>query len=95
MKFAKRFGTCAIIVSLFSGCASSVPQRDPHYMTIEQLGMFVPNCKIRDQQMAMLMSQYTTNRDEMAFSMRGLTGEARRANDIIKRHMIYLREYCV
>lgn len=95
MKFAKRFGICVITASLLNGCASGVPQRDPHYMTLEQLGMFVPNCKIRDQQMSMLLSQYTINRDELAFSMRGLSGEARRSNDVINRHLIYLREYCV
>lgn len=95
MVFAKRFGIFVTIVSLCSGCASVQPQYDPHYMTIEQLGMFVPDCKIRDQQMRMLMSQYTRNRDELAFSWRGVTGEARRANDIITAHLIYLREYCV
>jgi hypothetical protein len=94
VKYAKKFGTYAIIVSLCSGCASVTPQPDPRYMTIQQLGMFVPNCKIRDQQLAMLMSQYVTDRDEMAFSWRGLTGEARWANQIIRSHVIYLREYC-
>lgn len=93
MKFVRKFGIFAIIVSLCSGCAVT-PPHDPYYMTIEQLGMFVPNCKIRDKQIAMLMSQYTTNRDDLAFSWRGLTGEARRANQIIHSHLLYLREYC-
>lgn len=94
MKFAKRFGTFAIIVSLFSGCAATGPTPDARYMTIEQLGSFVPDCRIRDQQIALLMSQYTHDRDEMAFSLRGITGEARRANQIIRHHVIYLRSYC-
>lgn len=94
MKFAKNFGTFAIIASLCSGCASVVPTADPRYMSVEQLGMFVPDCRIRDQQLAMLMSQYTTNRDELAFSWRGLIGEAQRANFVIRHHVIYLRERC-
>lgn len=94
MKFARKFGTFAIIASLCSGCASTVPQPDPRYMTIEQLGRFVPNCKIRDQQIAMLMSQLVTNRDELAFGWRSITGEAQRANQIIRSHVLYLREYC-
>lgn len=94
MRFAVKFGTFVIIASLFSGCGSVSTQRDPYYMTIEELGKFVPNCKIRDQQMQMLMSQYTTNRDELAFSWRGMSGEAQRANDIIRAHLIYLRQYC-
>lgn len=94
MTFVKKFGTFAIIASLCSGCASTLPERDARYMTIEQLGMFVPNCKIRDQQIAMLMSQYTTDRDELAFSWRAITGEAQRANFVIRSHIIYLRSYC-
>lgn len=70
------------------------PQRDPHYMTLEELGRFVPDCTIRDQQMRLLMSQMTVDRDELAFSWRGLTGEARRANDVIRSQLIYLRSYC-
>lgn len=92
MKFVRKFGICAIIVSLCSGCAA--PRPDPRYMTLEQLGMFVPDCRIRDQQIAMLMSQYTTNRDELAFSFRGLSGEAQRSNQVIRHHIIYLRDYC-
>jgi hypothetical protein len=93
MKFAKKFGTFAIIVSLCSGCAS-VTQPDPRYMTVEQLGSMVPDCRIRDQQIALLMSQYVSDRDEMAFSWRGITGEARRANQVIRANVIYLRDYC-
>lgn len=92
MKFVKKFGTFAIIVSLCSGCATPPP--DPRYMTLEQLNTFVPDCRIRDQQMSVLMSQYVTDRDEMAFSWRGITGEARIANQIIRHHLIYLRSYC-
>ena len=94
MRFAGRFGIFVIIVSLFSGCGSMRPERDPYYMTIEELGRFVPNCKFRDQQIQLLMSQYTTDRDELAFSWRGMSGEARRANDIIRYNLIYLRSYC-
>lgn len=92
MQFVKKFGACAIIVSLCSACAA--PPRDARYMTLEQLGSLVPDCRIRDQQIAMLMSQYTTNRDDLAFSMRGLTGEAQRSNQVIRSHIIYLRDYC-
>lgn len=94
MRFAKKFGTLGIIVSLCSGCASVGPTAPSRYMTIEQLGMFVPNCAIRDEQISLLMSQYTTNRDELAFGWRGITGEARRANQVIRHHVIYLRSYC-
>lgn len=94
MKFAKKFGTFAIIVSLCSGCASVIPDHDARYMTLEELGSFVPNCKIRDQQIALLMSQYVHNRDELAFSWRGITGEAQRANQVIRHQIIYLRNYC-
>jgi len=94
MKFAKKFGTFAIIASLCSGCTTTGPLPSSRYMTLEQLGMFVPNCEIRDQQIALLLSQYTTDRDEMAFGWRGITGEARRANQVIRHHVIYLRSYC-
>lgn len=94
MKFAKKFGTFAIIASLCSGCTTTGPLPPSRYMTLEQLGMFVPNCAIRDQQISLLMSQYTTDRDEMAFGWRGITGEARRANQVIRHHVIYLRSYC-
>jgi hypothetical protein len=63
-------------------------------MTIEQLGIMVPDCRIRDQQIAMLMSQYVVDRDELAFSWRGITGEARQANYVIRRHLNYLKDYC-
>ena len=92
MQFVKKFGTYAIIASLCSACAAPAP--DPRYMTLEQLGSLVPDCRLRDQQIAMLMAQYTTNRDDLAFSLRGLTGEAQRANQVIKSHIIYLRDYC-
>ena len=94
MKFVKKFGTYVIIASLSSGCASVGPTQNSTYMTIEQLGQFVPNCKIRDEQISLLMSQYPNDRDELAFSWRGVTGEARRANQIIRHHVIYLRSYC-
>lgn len=93
MRFARKFGTFAIIVSLCSGCAS-VGQRDARYMTIEQLGSFQLNCGMRDHQIAVLMSQYTSDRDELAFSWRGITGEARLANQVIRTNVMYLRDYC-
>lgn len=94
MKLNKKFGICVIIASLFSGCSTTAPIVDPNYMTLDQLNTFVPNCGIRDQQMAVLTRQYTRDRDELAFSWRGVSGEARIANQIIMRHLIYLRDYC-
>lgn len=91
MRSAARFGISVIIASLCSGCAVSM-QANPYYMSIDQLNNFRTNCDLRDQQMALLMSQITTNRDEMAFSWRGVTGEARIVNDMINRLMVDLRD---
>lgn len=90
MKFVRKFGIFAIIASLCSGCVS-VPHR---YMTVHELNSFVPDCALRDQQIAMLMSQYVTHRDEQAFSVRGFTGHTAQTNWLIRSHVIYLRDYC-
>lgn len=60
-KFARVFGVCVIIVSLFSGCATGTPPAQP--MTARDLDNFVPNCKIKDQQRAFLESMRLTPDD--------------------------------
>lgn len=91
MRFAKRCGISVIIASLCSGCAVSL-EPNPYYMSIPQLGKFVTNCDLRDEQLAFLMSQLTTNRDELAFSIRGFSGEAHQINYMVRRHINDLRD---
>lgn len=62
-------------------------------MTIQELGMFVPDCRIAQQQIAMLNSMRRTP-DDMLFSVSGWTGHDRMINYLILRHTSYLRDYC-
>ena len=52
-KFARVFGACVITVSLCSGCATGTPTAQP---IAEDLNYFQVDCKIADQQRAMLQS---------------------------------------
>ena len=52
-KFARVFGACVITVSLCSGCATGTPTAQPH---AQDLNYFQVDCKIVDQQRALLES---------------------------------------
>ena len=87
----QKFGTCVIIVSLFSGCATGTPSAqaiDP-----EELKWFNVDCARAGEQMAWLQSLRRTADDQL-FSLRGLMGEGQRVNWLIDYHLRYLRDYC-
>ena len=52
------FGTCVIAASLFSGCATSRPDRVP--MAHDQLNHFVRDCRQKANQVAMLQNMRQT-----------------------------------
>jgi hypothetical protein len=52
-KFARVFGACVITVSLCSGCATGTPTAQPR---AQDLNYFQVDCKIVDQQRALLES---------------------------------------
>ena len=78
-------------VSLCSGCATGTPSRTA--MSINDLEYFQPNCKIAQQQMAMLNSMRRTADDQL-FSLGGWSGEDKKINWLINWHIRDLREYC-
>lgn len=59
-KFVPVFGACAIVVSLCSGCAVATGTPGVAPMNYVDLNYFQPDCRIRDQQVAMLMSMRQT-----------------------------------
>ena len=86
-KFARVFGTCVILVSLCSGCATGTPSAQA--MSYEDINNFRVDCRIADQQRLMLLSMKRT-RDERAWDK--ITG-AGDANFLINFHLHNLR-YC-
>ena len=70
-KFATVFGLCVTIVSLCSGCAVTNVSRMP--MSERDLNFFHPNCRIKEQQIAMLQSMRQSE-DEMLFAGLGNIG---------------------
>ena len=68
------FGTCVIAASLFSGCATSRPDRVP--MAHDQLNHFVRDCRQKANQVAMLQNMRQT-RDE-----RTMAAQHRQLQDI-------------
>ena len=90
-KFVLKFGICVMCVSLCSGCATGTPSRTA--MSINDLEYFQPNCKIAQQQMAMLNSMRRTADDQL-FSLSGWSGEDKKINWLINWHIRDLREYC-
>ena len=89
--YVRAFGISAILAILCSGCAVGPPPAQA--MTIRELGMFIPDCRIAQQQIAMLNGMRRT-KDDMLFSVSGWTGEDRMINYLINKHIIYLKEYC-
>lgn len=59
------FGTCAIVVSLFSGCAAQRPDRVP--MREVDLSNWHHDCRYKEEQVAMLQRMRLT-RDEQAMA---------------------------
>ena len=68
-------------VSLFSACATGTPSRTA--MSIDDLEYFQPNCKIAQQQIAMLNSM-RRSADDQLFSLSGWSGQDRKINWLIK-----------
>ena len=90
-KFALKFGICVMFVSLCSGCATGTPSRSA--MSVQDLEYFQPNCKIAQQQIAMLHSMRRTADDQL-FSLSGWTGQDKKINWLINWHIQDLRDYC-
>ena len=90
-KFVLKFGTCVMCVSLFSACATGTPSRTA--MSIDDLEYFQPNCKIAQQQIAMLNSM-RRSADDQLFSLSGWSGQDRKINWLINWHIRDLRDYC-
>lgn len=69
-KFATVFGLCVIIASLGSGCATQV---DRMPMSEQDLDFFIPDCRRKAQQVAMLQSMRPTPNEKVSA---GLTNMA-------------------
>ena len=80
-----------MFVSLCSGCATGTPSRSA--MSVQDLEYFQPNCKIAQQQIAMLHSMRRTADDQL-FSLSGWTGQDKKINWLINWHIQDLRDYC-
>jgi hypothetical protein len=90
-KFARVFGVCVILVSLCSGCASGVPSAAP--MHAKELNHFQVDCRIANQQRAMLESMRPTP-EEIALNK--LNPFADKHGDVttqINRNL-FLLKYC-
>jgi hypothetical protein len=90
-KFVLKFGTCVMCVSLFSGCATGTPSRTA--MSIDDLEYFQTDCKIAQQQIAMLHSMRRTADDQL-FSLDGWSGRSKKINWLINWNIQSLRDYC-
>jgi hypothetical protein len=84
-----------MFVSLCSGCATGIATGTPSRtaMSINDLEYFRYDCKISQQQIAMLNSMRRTDDDQL-FSLSGWTGEDKKVNWLIKRHVRFLSDYC-
>lgn len=70
-RFAIAYGICAMCVVLLSGCASQIdPRRVP--MSTQDLNHFQVDCRIKDQQVAMLQSMRQSRDEHFASSMRSM-----------------------
>jgi hypothetical protein len=85
-QFVQKFGLCVIIASLCSACTTGTPSRQAP--VAHDLNYFQPNCKIRDQQIKLLISWINTSDDRL------MNGGSRQANWMINHHLNYLRNYC-
>jgi len=64
-------GMCVMCAVLFSGCASQIdPNRVP--MSTRDLNTFQINCRLKNQQVAMLQSMRQTREETFAAHMRSL-----------------------
>ena len=90
-KFVLKFGICVMCVSLCSGCATGTPSRTA--MSVQDLEYFQPDCKIAQQQIAMLNSM-RRSADDQLFSLSGWTGQDKKINWLINWHIRDLRDYC-
>ena len=90
-KFALKFGICVMFVSLCSGCATGTPSRTA--MSIDDLEYFQTDCKIAQQQIAMLHSMRRTADDQL-FSLDGWSGRSKKINWLINWNIQSLRDYC-
>jgi len=90
-KFARVFGACVILVSLCSGCASGVPSARP--MHARELNHFQVDCRIANQQRAMLESMRPTP-DEIAINK--MNPFADKHGDIVTQinYNLFLLRYC-
>ena len=70
-KFATVCGMCVITVSLFSGCAvHPTPQRIP--MSTVDLDRFQVDCRVKEQQIAMLQAMRQTKEEQFSSQMRAM-----------------------
>jgi hypothetical protein len=90
-KFARVFGVCVTLVSLCSGCATGVPSAAP--MHAGELNHFQVDCRIANQQRAMLESMRPTP-DEIA--MNKMNPFADRHGDVVTQinYNLFLLRYC-
>ena len=66
------FGMCVMCVALFSGCATQIdPSRVP--MSAEDLNHYQIDCRLKNQQVAMLQSMRQSKNDIFAARMRAMT----------------------
>jgi hypothetical protein len=65
-RFATVFGLCVTIASLGSGCATQV-NRMP--MSEHDLNFFIPDCKRKHEQVAMLQSMRQTSNEKMSAAL--------------------------
>jgi outer membrane murein-binding lipoprotein Lpp len=70
-RFAIASGMCVMCVVLFSGCASQIdPNRVP--MSTQDLNHFQIDCRIKNQQVAMLQSMRQSRDEQFAAGMRSM-----------------------
>ena len=66
------FGMCVMFASLCSGCATQIdPNRVP--MSTVDLNHFQIDCRIKEQQVAMLQSMRQSNQEIVASKLRSMT----------------------
>lgn len=94
-KFALKFGTCVILASLFSGCASNgaYGPRRTAMIDPDELKWFSPDCGKAPEQIRWLNSLRQTDDDQL-FSVAGWLGEGKRVNWLINQHLHYIKSYC-
>lgn len=68
--FVNVLGMCAITVGLLSGCATQRAERLP--MSTVDLNHFVVDCRIKQQQVALLQSMRQTSDEQLAARFRSM-----------------------